>query len=110
MYMTSKRVLISFARWCHFTTTTRILQGFAFLFKLSFCYRNLTAITKFKYERKNEINSGLTNKKDVMCKWPIKWFAKIPNSDGSLVLRRLHDNGHTFDRGEKNLHLGPTTL
>ena len=36
-----------------------------------------------------------------MCKWPIKWFAKIPNSDGSLVSRRLHDNGHTFDRGEK---------
>ena len=35
-------------RWRHFTTTTRILQGFAFLCKLV-----LAGITKFKYERKN---------------------------------------------------------
>jgi len=52
-----------------FTTTTRILQSFAFLQMRAlacvqkrpydgFCYLNLAGINKFKYERKNEKNSG----------------------------------------------------
>ena len=44
------RVLLSFANW-------------------SFCYLNLTGITKLKYERKNEKDSG--SKMTLSCKWPI---------------------------------------
>lgn len=36
-----------------------------------FCYLNLTRITKFKYERKSELNSGLGSKKTSLCKWPV---------------------------------------
>ena len=43
-------VLLSFANW-------------------SFCYLNLTGITKLKYERKNEKDSG--SKMTLSCKWPI---------------------------------------
>ena len=43
------RVLLSFANW-------------------SFCYLNLTGITKLKYERKNEKDSG--SKMTLSCKWP----------------------------------------
>ena len=42
-----------FAWWRHFTTMTRIPQGFGFL-----CQLNLTGIIKFKCEKKNEKNSG----------------------------------------------------
>ena len=44
------RVLLSFAKW-------------------SFCYLNLTGITKLKYERKNEKDSD--SKMTPSCKWPI---------------------------------------
>ena len=44
------RVLLSFANW-------------------SICYLNLTGITKLKYERKNEKESG--SKMTPSCKWPI---------------------------------------
>ena len=45
-----------------------------------FCYLNLTGTTKCKYERKNEMNSGINSKKTLSCKWPIhlrsgKWFS-----------------------------------
>ena len=43
-----------FARWRHFTTTTRVLQGFAFVGKLGFCYLNLTGITKFKLKKETK--------------------------------------------------------
>ena len=33
-----------------------------------FCYLNVAGITKFKYERKNEMNSSLSSKK-TSCKW-----------------------------------------
>ena len=47
-----------------FTNTTRILQDFSFLCKLGLLLSNgLTGITKFKYERKNKMNSGLSSKK-----------------------------------------------
>ena len=36
-----------------------------------FCYRNLTGITKLKYERKNEKDSGRNSKMTSSCKWPI---------------------------------------
>ena len=35
-----------------------------------FCYLNVGGITKFKYERKNEMHSGLSSKK-TSCKWLI---------------------------------------
>ena len=43
-----------FAQGHHFTTTTRILQGFAFLRKLRILLFKPTGITKFKYERKSQ--------------------------------------------------------
>ena len=47
-----------------FTNTTRILQDFSFLRKLGLLLSNgRTGITKFKYERKNKMNSGLSSKK-----------------------------------------------
>ena len=36
-----------------------------------FCYSNLTGITKFKYERRNEKDSGRRSKITPSCKWPI---------------------------------------
>ena len=45
-----------------FTPSTRILQGFAFLCKLGLFYLNLAGIDKSKYERKNEKDSGVSNK------------------------------------------------
>ena len=37
-----------------------------------FCYRNLTGITKLKYERKNEKDSGRSSKMTSSCKWPMQ--------------------------------------
>ena len=33
---------------------------------------NLTGITKFKYKRKHEMNSGLSSKNSSSCEWPIE--------------------------------------
>ena len=42
-----------FARWCHFTTTTRILQGFSFFYKLL-----VFSVTPFKIDQnKNQSRS-----------------------------------------------------
>ena len=60
-----------FARWRHFTTTTRILQDFVFLCKLGLFYLNLAGITEFKYERNNEKDSGHSSKMTPSCKWLI---------------------------------------
>ena len=65
-YLTSERVLSAFTRWRHFTTTTRILQGFAFLCKLELLLLKPHWITKFKYERKNGMNFGRSSKKHVI--------------------------------------------
>ena len=55
-----------------FTTTTRILHGFPFLCKWRlFCHLNLAGITKFKYEKKNEKDSGRSSKMTPLCKWSI---------------------------------------
>ena len=51
-------------------TTTRILQGIAFFYKLPvrLLYLKLMGITNFEYERKNKMNSGLRSKKMSLCK------------------------------------------
>ena len=42
-------------------------SGFCFLVQnLGFYYFNLNGINKFKYERKHEMNSGLSSKKAVI--------------------------------------------
>ena len=76
-----KKLYRLFAWWRHFTTMTRILQGFAFLRKLAvFVLWNLSGITKFKYERKNVRDSGRSSKMTPSCKWPnwhglhVKWL------------------------------------
>ena len=65
-YLTSERVLSAFTRWRHFTTKTRILQGFAFLCKLELLLLTPHWNTKFKYERKNGMNFGRSSKKHVI--------------------------------------------
>ena len=56
-----------FARWRHFTTsvtvTAIILQGIVFLCELRLSFLNLTGMTKFEHERRNEMNSGLSSEK-----------------------------------------------
>ena len=41
-----------------------------------FCFLNLAGITKFKYDRKNEKDSGRSSKMTPSCKWPVvlKWL------------------------------------
>ena len=52
------------------TESLRVLLSCA---SYGFFYLNLTGMTKFKYERKNELNSGLSSsKKTSSCKWPFK--------------------------------------
>ena len=60
------------------------LEGFAFLWKLGASLslrragrrepweRGCAGITKFKYERKNEKDSGRSSKMTPSCKWPIQ--------------------------------------
>ena len=78
----------AFTRWRHLTTTSRILEGFAFLWKLGASLslrragrrepweRGCAGITKFKYERKNEKDSGRSSKMTPYCKWPIARIRK----------------------------------
>ena len=46
-------------------------SGFSFLVQIGFCHLNLAGITKFKYEKKNEKDSGHNSKMNPSCKWPI---------------------------------------
>ena len=56
-----------------FTTTTRILQGFAFLCKLMLLlFKPHWNYKRFKYEGKNEKDSGRSSKMTPSCKWPIR--------------------------------------
>ena len=63
-----------FAWWRHFTTTTGILQGFAFLCKL----RLLLFKPRWDYQiwtwKKKRKGSGRSSKMSPSCKWPI-WIA-----------------------------------
>ena len=44
----------------------------AFQCKLGLCYLNLAGIAKFKYEKKNEEDSGRSSKMTPSYKWPIE--------------------------------------
>ena len=47
-------------------------SGFSFFCaNYGFCHLNLAGITKFKYEKKNEKDSGRSSKMTPSCKWPI---------------------------------------
>ena len=64
----------SFTRWRHFTTSTRILQGIAFLCKLRLLLSKPHwgyQILKEKYDKKKEKDSFLRRKITPSCKWPI---------------------------------------
>ena len=41
-----------------------------------FCHLNLAGITKFKYEKKNEKDSGRSSKMTASWKWPINSFKR----------------------------------
>ena len=60
-----------FARWRHFTTTTRILQGFSLLCKL----RLLLFKPRLDYQiliwKKSEKDSGRSSKVTPSCNWPL---------------------------------------
>ena len=51
-----------FARWLHLTTTTRILQGFVFLYKLGLLLCKPLWDYQTKYERKNDMDSASSSK------------------------------------------------
>ena len=55
-----------------FTTTTGALRVLLSCVNKGFCYLNLTEITKFKYERKNEKDSGRSSTMTPSGKWPIR--------------------------------------
>ena len=52
-----------FSLWRHFTTITRILQFFCFLMLIIAIVSLLSSgITKFEFEKENEMNSGSCSK------------------------------------------------
>ena len=62
----------------------------------SFRYINPTGIiSKFKYERKNEMNSGPSSKKTSSCKWPINFFSPdyilLSNSENREWLKKFRN-------------------
>ena len=61
----------------HLATTISILQGFAFLCDLALLLFKPHGITKCKYERKNEKDSGRSSKMTSLCKWPIRSTTQI---------------------------------
>ena len=50
---------------------------------LGFCHWNLAGITKLKYERKNEKDSGHSSKMTPSCKWLIRYFSLFFSSKGA---------------------------
>ena len=62
-----------FTIWRHFMNHNASV--FCFLVQIrAFIVLNLTGIFNYKYERKNEIESGISNSKTTLwCKWPILW-------------------------------------
>ena len=61
----------------HLATTISILQGFAFLCDLALLLFKPHGITKCKYERKNDKDSGRSSKMTSLCKWPIRSTTQI---------------------------------
>ena len=67
-------LLVAICTMTSFTTATRILQGFPFLCKLRLLSVKSRWDYKFKYEKKNEKNSGRRSKMTPSSKWPIPAF------------------------------------
>ena len=60
-----------YARCHRFTTDNQNASVFCFFVQIrAFVVLNLAGITKFKYERKNEMDSG-SGEMTASCKWPI---------------------------------------
>ena len=62
-----------FARWHHVLLRPKTFRVFLSCANYGFCYLNPAGITKFKYEKKSEKDSGLGSKMTPWCKWPIPW-------------------------------------
>ena len=89
-----------FARWNHLLLRQESFRVFLSCTYYGFCHLNLAGITKFKYEKKNEKDSGRSGKMTPSCKWPIS-------------LKSYSHNGHMYfflyffslyTRIEKNLN------
>ena len=53
-------------------------SGFSFLVQImAFCHINFAGITKFKYEKKNEKDSGRSSKMTPSSKWPVVAQASV---------------------------------
>ena len=74
------------ARWHHFHYYYQNPSGFCFFVQIK-----AFVITKFKYERKNEKDSGRSSKMTPSCKWPIFSLtsASPPLSKKDVYLPRL---------------------
>ena len=85
-----------FARWHHLLLRPESFRVFLSCANYAFCHLNLPGITKFKYEKKNERDSGLSSKMTPSCKWPIivfdwnrkSWLAWAQLFEGRLALTR----------------------
>ena len=85
-----------FARWRHFTSITRILQGFAFLCKLGlFLIQNSLGLSNLTMKEETKWILLLVVKKKSSCKWPImkkmhsplfRWVGVSGNIQGSGCL------------------------
>ena len=64
-----------------------------------FCYSNFTGIAKFKYERKNEMNSGLSSKNTSSCIWPIWYISLVVHTES-----RRHENSKAYMTYYPNLN------
>ena len=62
------------ARWHHLLLRPESFRIFLSCANYGFCHGNLAGITKFKYEKKNEKDSGRSSKMTPSCKWPILKF------------------------------------
>ena len=62
-----------------------------------FCYPNLTGITKFKYERKNEKDFVRISKITPSCKWPIA--SKFEHGFLKHVIRMLSNIDRRLNLG-----------
>ena len=72
-----------------------------------FCYLNLTETTKLKYERKSEMNSGLSSKNTSSCKKSIWNKVSHPfklNCNGGTEERSVLNNWKTFNSEVYTIH------
>ena len=59
-------------RWHHLLLRPESFRVFLSCANYGFYHLNLAGITKFKYEKKNEKDSGRSSKMTPSCKWPIR--------------------------------------